>query len=336
MNSLIKMDVLPKELILHVGLYLNDIDFSNYLETVPYFLGTSDYMFLIFNKYPGYYKQSVNKYDVGLIYKSLLEIENCINERIKKLSGKINPQTGMPYASATISTLYINTYIVIINYISNSDVTSKIYLYELYKYLHMEGFASFNEARMDPVYQMDDLDTFIIFETKRNVNETNPKYYAIDNNSYKILEYLLQKDDRDEIKEFLVELYYNFLINLDITKLLFKYLELSDNEIFDIILQSNERNEESIEYMLTKVDIDDIQTFLNKLIGFYDDRNIVGYSVFKKVWNIYKNKLTDKQVIEIFDAVTTMNMDDGSTMDWKKTILLLSQHPAVIKKYLDL
>lgn len=348
------MDPVPKEIWLQIGGYLNFDDFRYFTEFLECTLNDLDYLFLITNRFPLYYRPAIMQYNLENIYKSLIILDTIIKIRedlknaadLKRIHSNLSwadiepsPQQGGPIRSNVVNismenlTNYHYIKFEIYNGLRNSMSTLNWHnidtsvLYDLYRYLEGECFSK--NINMALIYVRDDLEIFI----KISKGIPDRKYIEVLNyNSIKILEYILQHKmiEPSEIKVKLLS--YKHKYKKPVEELLIKYVHFTNRELLQYVLIYDCPLK-----MLDKILLDLTKDeFFDEFIIFFDRDLLMNYDIFRKLWDIHKDQLTNEQVEAFYMAAITMiRTTSNLEINSMRFMATVCQHPFIIKKYVE-
>jgi hypothetical protein len=254
--------------------------------------------------FKGWYCKNIIDYDIRIIYIDLLKIsENYSDDIIKNL----------------------NNYIV--SYVNQRNVLARDtdeYMSTL-KYLMINKYITLDVSF---IAKRNDLDFFI----KCDVSKEDLSFYeVIAENSYDILEYMFHNPllyKYENLKGYIIELYDNFHINLNITKLIFKNIILSNDELLDILEEFSVMNDDSFAHLLNLISEIDSGKLVYLLTSIYNNK-LSKHFVF--IYNKFGNKLLNSDIIFLYDELTNEKSKDD---EQKQIITYLANLEPIKEKYL--
>ena len=316
------MDWLPKEIIINILQYLDvntententDLDTISLLNVYPIELTNNDWGYLFslrFNKYFTKYLYTSNT-DIKDIYLEMLLLEPVLH-----------------YLEDNVED---NMY----------DIYNHLNVKNALKYLMLRGFIY---PDVHAIANIDDIELLYLDYIRQDING---KLYSteklddhlivfIADNSLRILEHIFKNKlyNEDNIKGYILEAYQNGLINLNTTKLIFKYITFTNSELLDILIYYDSNEMESYYYIFDMLPDDiDVEYLSRHLINYSEYHQ--NFDTFEPLWNKYSDTLSVDDLIKIYQNFNYQtDKRVGGQDDLFSLITLVAQHTVIKDTFL--
>lgn len=202
------------------------------------------------------------------------------------------------------------------------------------RYLLLNGFIPYNK-QIVAISKLDDPSLLGIFE---EIPSSSLSQFIIDD-SIKIVEEILSKGiqistDNEELYDIFHGLYLDYDVSLEMTEVIFKYVEFPEEDLVGILLFGNLKPELN-NFIFSKLKgTPDIVMLTDRLIDYsstYDD-----YDKFIPIWNIYNKLLSKEDIIKIYKNFmyqTNYKLEDKQNKLYS-IITEIAQHPVIKEKFL--
>ena len=306
-------DHLPIELTTIIVSYLSYNDIIE-IESVV----NVDYNQLLLINFKNYYNSDIINYDIETIYKDLLlNYEKWKKEILREHVLKSVIKDPLKFLSYELSICIDN------------DLSSFCYDTRTVKYLMSNNYILIN---IDFIIKSDDVDFFIKFD---QIDNDDLHYQVISNNSYNILKYMFDNKQKERFlwnnsKDEIVELYNSFTINLNITRLVFNNITFTNDELLEILKCFDDAgiHHDSFKYLLKFINYVDTVKLIEILIFIFDYKLSINFIL---MYNKFKNKLSDNDIVSLYDQLTDEKADDD---DKKQIITFMANLEPIKNKYL--
>ena len=275
-----------------------------------------DYNQLYLQNFKKYYNKDINNYDISIIYTDLLNLHEYRSCTIKD-RGSLRNNPDSPNDSF-MEYIYIAITDKKINKIKINE--------ETIKYLSTNSYIELN---IKLITILDDVKLFQ--SSKHNVNYFS---HILANNSYNILNHIIENGIIFDLgaRRLIADLIcsYGFsIINLKMTKLIFKHFTPTIDDMIYIMACIRQVNKDSFTYLLHEYEISNIDKIIKLLIEIFERSY---YTHFLKAFNLYRQNLSNDSILELYRSV----LKNGKIIeiDQLNIIVFLSNLTVVKDEYL--